>query len=272
MHPIERLRWIARADGEPAAVIAGEAAWTLSELAASEPAAVLTASRRLVERHPACGPLWWVCAKLVTCEDAYQAASAAAAELAADPVADTLAAALRTEIATSDVVVAAPPCDMLRDALSLRPVYGVRVAGDYRSLRADVRSLGLVVDDVTGYGPEELDDAVEGASVLVLEALVAGPSGLLVTAEAARAAEAAQAVSLPVWGVLGVGRVLGGPMAVAAMAGALAAAAAGGADYEVLEPGSLSAAVDHTGLTSDVAAALRRTSCPNCPELVPRGL
>ena len=57
MHPIERLRWIARAEDEPAASLGSEAAWTLAELAEQEPNALLTACRRLLDRHPACGPL-----------------------------------------------------------------------------------------------------------------------------------------------------------------------------------------------------------------------
>ena len=56
MHPIERLRWIARAEDEPAASLGSEAAWTLAELAEQEPTALLTACRRLLDRHPSLRP------------------------------------------------------------------------------------------------------------------------------------------------------------------------------------------------------------------------
>ena len=53
-------------------VLAAEAAWTLAELAEAEPAALLTACRRLLERHPDCGPLWWTAARLVSADDALE--------------------------------------------------------------------------------------------------------------------------------------------------------------------------------------------------------
>src|ERR1700689_4842391 len=105
MHPIERLRWIAGAEDEPAASLASEAAWTLGELARDEPTAVLTASRRLLDRHPACGPLWWVCAKLAGADDAVEVARGAAVELCSDSTPDRIAAALRASFAASDVLV-----------------------------------------------------------------------------------------------------------------------------------------------------------------------
>ncbi|MGH9295606.1 MAG: hypothetical protein ACRD0B_09770, partial [Acidimicrobiales bacterium] len=70
MHPIERLRYIARVQGESGPTIAIEAAWTLAELATIEPSALVTACRRLIEHHPECGPLWWVSAHLVVADDA----------------------------------------------------------------------------------------------------------------------------------------------------------------------------------------------------------
>ena len=64
MHPIERLRYVARAGWAPPAVLAAEAAWALGDLALHEETAVLPACRRLLDRHPGCGPLWWVAALL----------------------------------------------------------------------------------------------------------------------------------------------------------------------------------------------------------------
>jgi len=69
VHPIERLRYVARSGFGPPDALAAEAAWALSDLAEREPQAVLPACRRLLARHPGCGPLWWVAARIVTAGD-----------------------------------------------------------------------------------------------------------------------------------------------------------------------------------------------------------
>ena len=64
MHPIERLRHVARAGDMDASLLAEEAAIALGGLA-FEPRALVPATRRLLEFHPSCAPLWWVCAELL---------------------------------------------------------------------------------------------------------------------------------------------------------------------------------------------------------------
>ena len=73
VHPIERLRFVARARGVPDDVLAVEAAQALLTFA-DDPAALTAACRRVLARQPACGPLWWVCARLITAESARLAA------------------------------------------------------------------------------------------------------------------------------------------------------------------------------------------------------
>ncbi|HXQ43979.1 MAG TPA: hypothetical protein VN816_05040 [Acidimicrobiales bacterium] len=69
MHPIERLRYVARSGWGAPDVLAAEAAWALADLAVREAPAVLPACRRLLDRHPGCGPMWWVAARMVTAGD-----------------------------------------------------------------------------------------------------------------------------------------------------------------------------------------------------------
>ena len=57
MHPIERLRYVARAAGEGSTLLACEAAGALAAFA-SDPAGLVTACRRLVDRQPTAGPIW----------------------------------------------------------------------------------------------------------------------------------------------------------------------------------------------------------------------
>jgi len=91
VHPIERLRYVARAGWAPPAVLAAEAAWALGDLALHEQAAVLPACRRLLDRHPGCGPLWWVAARVLTAGDAVEEAERCADALESDPTAELLA-------------------------------------------------------------------------------------------------------------------------------------------------------------------------------------
>ena len=65
MHPIERLRFVARAEGVPADVLAVEATTALMTFA-GDPAALVAGCRRVLARQVSCGPLWWSCARLLT--------------------------------------------------------------------------------------------------------------------------------------------------------------------------------------------------------------
>ena len=65
MHPIERLRFVARDTGAPSDEVVRGAASSLAGFA-SDPASLLTACRRLIDRHAANGPVWWVCARTLS--------------------------------------------------------------------------------------------------------------------------------------------------------------------------------------------------------------
>lgn len=65
MHPIEHLRYLARAGYADAPELVAETASALRGLGVGHANLVLTC-RRIVERHPTCGPLWWLCAELLT--------------------------------------------------------------------------------------------------------------------------------------------------------------------------------------------------------------
>jgi hypothetical protein len=97
VHPIERLRYVARAGWAGPGALGAEAAYALAELAEHEPAAVLPACRRLLERNPGCGPLWWVAARLCVAGDLVAEAERCAEELDDDPTGALLDAALAPE-------------------------------------------------------------------------------------------------------------------------------------------------------------------------------
>src|SRR4051812_13794698 len=78
MHPIERLRWVARSPEGDASMVAAEAADALAGFA-DDPAGLVIASRRLIERRPALAPLWWLASRgLWSLEPAFEAMDAAA--------------------------------------------------------------------------------------------------------------------------------------------------------------------------------------------------
>src|ERR1019366_1594347 len=177
MHPIERLRWIARDRDEAPTALAVEAAWAISELALDEPPAVVTACRRLVASHVTVGPLWWVAATVLVAPDPDQAARRAVGELCSDPTAELLAGALSQHVAGEAAVVVACPAETVLEALSHRPSSVVRVVGSSLGLRGEVRGFGALVQEASGWELDEAREAVDGAGVVLVEALAAGPRG-----------------------------------------------------------------------------------------------
>src|SRR5688572_29574853 len=95
-HPIERLRWVARAEGAGATMLARETAAALAGVG-DDLSAIVTGTRRVIERHPHFAPLWWLAARMLMAEDPCQEAWVAAAELETDDTAGVLAAHLPDE-------------------------------------------------------------------------------------------------------------------------------------------------------------------------------
>ncbi len=200
MHPIERLRYVARAGDADPALLAEEAAEALGSLA-REPRALVPACRRLLEFHPTCGPLWWVCARLLVADDLREAARVAVELLMDDPTADELAASL-----PAGATVAASASGLVAEALGERPDLSSRLVGSPSALRGALRRAGD--SDVTGWDLSELDDALDGARLVVVDALAAGPAGYLLDSAAAALAVAAARLGLELWVAAGEGRIL----------------------------------------------------------------
>ena len=93
MHPIERLRYVARASGGDQRMLVRETAGALRGLG-FDPAGLVVACRRIVERHPTSGPMWWLCASVLAAADPYRCAASLADDLEADPTPDVLVEAL----------------------------------------------------------------------------------------------------------------------------------------------------------------------------------
>ncbi len=84
MHPIEHLRFLARSNDPDPDWLVPEAADALVALA-HDRAGLVLACRKLVERQPVCGPLWWLCAQVLTAVDPRTAAREASGVFLDDP-------------------------------------------------------------------------------------------------------------------------------------------------------------------------------------------
>ena len=184
MHPIERLRYIARSYGGDPRTLVVETASALRALGA-DPAGLVVACRRIVERHPTSGPLWWLCAHMLTDTDPFAVARRLAAEISDDSTADQLADALPG----ASTVCVIGWSDLISEAL-LR--------------REDVTVLAVGSDD----SADVLTGAVLAADVVLVEALAASPAEMLAVPGARAAASVAYCSEVPVWVVLGVGRCI----------------------------------------------------------------
>jgi translation initiation factor 2B subunit (eIF-2B alpha/beta/delta family) len=264
VHPIERLRHVARAGAAEHRVLVEEAAPALAAMS-GDGAGLVMSCRRLVERTPASGPLWNLCARVLCAADARAEAWAAVEELDADLTSRHLARALPAD---ARVTVLGWP-EVAADAL--------RVRGDVEVLVVDTRGEGsalarqLARADVTA---EEVDEACTGAAVLasdvvVLEAEVLGP-GVAVGAAGSRAAACvAASAGVPVWLVAGAGRALPAPVWEVVAAGL--AAASDGRPWEVdhdLVPLDLVAILVGPAGAAPPGESRRRADGPVAPELL----
>ena len=203
MHPIERLRMVARAAGEGPALVAQEAAGALVAFG-DDPAGLVTACRRLVDRQPTSGPIWWLAARVLCASDPAEEAWRAVESLDSDQTGEQLAAA----IADGAVVTAVGLGEHLGDGLARRgdvEVFLVETDVTDRGWLRRLHRLGSDVEDVPASG---LASAVAESDLVLFEASALGPDGLLAPSGSRAAAAVGHHAELPVWAVGGVGRAL----------------------------------------------------------------
>jgi hypothetical protein len=261
VHPIERLRYVARASGADQAILVRETAGALAAFA-DDPAGMVTACRRIVSRHPGSGPLWWLCSRVLTAAEPMREAWAASDELEEDATAGALAAALPDE---ATVCVVGWP-DLAGDALRRRGDLDVLVvdalgegSGLVRMLeRADV---AVTEVPVTGTG-----SAAAEADLVLLEAVAVGPSEALAVSGSRAAAAVARTSGTPVWLTAGVGRHVPGRIWDCMVQRLDDACDPWDADEELVPLDLVDRVVGPAG-PEDPADARRRTDCPIAPEL-----
>ncbi len=210
MHPIERLRYVARARGADAESLVRETAGALRGLGL-DTAGLVVACRRIVERHPTCGPLWWLCARMLTSADPMVAARAAIDEIEADPTVSRVVA----EIPDGATVVTVGWPDLTAMALARR--------GDVRVLAIDaahhgssfVQRLERAEVDSELVPMEAAAIATACADLVLIEADALDGTQIVAATGSAVVAAAAGLAATPVWCIAGCGRRLPMPMVTA---------------------------------------------------------
>lgn len=261
MHPMERLRMVARAAGEDPGLVAREAAAALAGCA-DDPRALVMACRRLVDRQAASGPLWWLAARVVASPDPETEAWRSAEALRVDATPAVLAASLPDD---ATVTVLGWP-EQVTEALRRRGdtrVLVVDALGDGSPL---VAALDRVGSDASLVPEAGMGAAVAASSLVLLDASAVGPGGFLAVAGSRAAAAVAYTEEIPVWVVAGVGRVLPQRLWGAMVDAVGAVGDPWDADWELV-PLELATAVVGPGGPQTPDSALARADCPDAPEL-----
>ena len=261
MHPIERLRYVARASGYDAEVMVREAAAGLLGLGGDQ-TELVTACRRMVDRQVSCAPLWWLAARLLTTTEPRAEARRAVAEIGDDRSAYELAAAL-PDGATICVV---GHLGRLADALVKRADCRVLLVDTLDESAPGLRRLDRADVEVVEVPAGAIAPAVRASNVLLLDGSAIGPQFSLVPLGGGAAAAVARMSGVPTWVLAGAGHLLPGPMFDAMARRYANEADAWDLDMEDLEHSLVDQLCGPDG-PEDVAAGLRRTDCPIAPEL-----
>jgi hypothetical protein len=203
VHPIEHLRYVARAQGADPVALVEETAHALGSMH-FDPAGLIVACRRIVERHPFAGPLWWLCANVATSAEPFEAVWELADAIRADRTGAELAAVL----ADDAVAVTIGNPDVIGDGLIRR--------GDVRVLAFDadhtatsfVRRMERYDVDVDPVDAGVAGVAVRHADVVLVEALAVDPGRAIVPVGSSTIAAAAMSWGTECWLVAGGGRRL----------------------------------------------------------------
>jgi hypothetical protein len=265
-HPIERLRWAARNDGDGPRLAGLTAARALGGFV-GDPAGLVTACRRLVQRQPAMGPVWWVTARmLVTPEAAHVEADLIEDLLIDDPSADEVAFYLDGIIPGESTVLLVGPPWYSGDALVRR--------GDITVLAVDTpvgyglaRALEHADVDAISVRDAGIGAAAGAADVVLIDATAAGPDGVVAASGSRAAAAVARAAGRHVVVVAGEGTVLPVGMWEALCTALDAQDDPWDAEYELVPLPLIETVVGPTG-AMDPARAVTRADCPVAAELL----
>lgn len=200
MHPIEHLRYVARARGADPVSLVRETAAALGGLS-HEPAGIVLAVRRIVQRHPTTGPLWWLCSHVLGANDPFAAIRRCEGELEADKTIKTL-----RDLVPQDAVVCVVgwPTAVLH-ALAPRGDLKIFIVESNGDGDAAVERLQNIDVDATLIQHENLSRIISQFDVVIVEALATGASDFLCSGGSHGVAALAYCEQKPVWLVTSCG-------------------------------------------------------------------
>lgn len=193
MHPIERLRYVARADGAPVSALVRETAHALAELA-GDPHSLVLAARRVVERYPTTAPLWWLCSEVLVAPDP----STRALELARDVARDDTAGHLDESLPDDAVVVTVGWSPSLTRVVASRGDLSLLVVdshGDGEAFVDHAHASGCAAEIVP---VEYLAAGVATGDTLVVDALACGGDEILAAGGSGAAVACALRHAVPI--------------------------------------------------------------------------
>lgn len=262
MHPIERLRYVARASEDTGpSLLVREAAGALASFS-RDPAALVTACRRLVDRQPNAAAIWWLAARVLGSPEPANEAWTAAEEIENDPTASQLVSLIPEE---AMVLVLGWP-EVTSPAIAKRGDLDVLVIDSRGEGHSFVRRLDRIGADATLVEERGVGGAAANADVILIEAVGLGESGVTALPGSLAAAAVGAHAGREVWAVAGVGRVLPGRLWEAYVTRVEDSADPWDSDLEVV-PASLFTSVVGPNGASSFDQAWRRADCPPSPEL-----
>ena len=267
MHPIEHLRYVARAHGADPVEVALGAADALAGVS-RDPAAALVSARRLVEHHPTNAPLWSVCAHAVTSMDPYRDVDDLAKRIANDSTATNLVDAL--EGATTICMVGWS--GHLVDALARRGDIHALVVDSLGDGQDALRYLSRREVSCELVAPEGMASAAESADATILSALAVGDESVLCVGGSLALAAVAYCVQQPVWMVASEGTRLPSGLFTAMVNGVRDRPDPWASGFDVVSHALITSVFGPTISSGSADTLARMTTCPAADELLRRSV
>ncbi len=261
MHPIEHLRYVARARGADPISLVRETAAALGGLI-HEPAGIVLAVRRIVQRHPTAGSLWWLCSHVLGANDPFAAIRRCEDELEADKTIKTL-----RDLVPQDAVVCVVgwPTAVLH-ALAPRSDLKIFVVESNGDGDAAVDRLQRIDVDATLIQHENLSRVISQCDIVIIEALATGASDVLCSGGSHAVAALAYCEQKPVWLVTSCGTRLPESLWIGMLADVSADSESA---VDVVPVSLVKQIISPNGVTQDVTTPFI-AECPPTTELLRR--